>query len=462
MPREIEDFLEGLEKELGEVLLKIASPDLAHKSDVGGLLLSKKSPSSVLAGAQKIWEDVGRRAPGAERLGILVVEKLVPASGTPAAEALLSYKNDPAFGPVLVFGLGGLLTEWYGSLAPGATTAILRPGEVKQGLQAAVEKSPALKIFFEGHRGHAQAPLVLDDGRALLESLSKNLSLSFSPSNSLGNPTLEELEVNPLLLCADGRWVAADGKARFSSRRAAFAARPLSKISSLLAPRSAAVIGASASGANPGRIILKNLKQSDGIAYGKLWAVHPKEKAIDGVPCVPSVAALPEKVDLAVVSVPAPAAVDVVAQLADGKAESIILIPGGFGEAGRGDLEAALRKALADAHARPDGGPVLVGGNCLGIVSKRQYNTFFLPQYKLPFHDARGDSLVAVCAERRVPRVPHEQPRRHRLPARVHLLRQPDGPHGRGLPRVLRGRPDRAAPRRSTSRASRPATASGS
>ncbi len=63
---------------------------------------------------------------------------------------------------------------------------------------------------------------------------------------------------------------------------------------------------------------------------------------------------------------------------------------------GPGDLEAALRKALADAHARPDGGPVLVGGNCLGIVSKRQYNTFFLPQYKLPFHDARGDSLVAV------------------------------------------------------------------
>ncbi len=178
-----------------------------------------------------MWEDVSRRASDAQLAGILVVEKLVPASGTPAAEALLSFKQDPAFGPVLVFGLGGLLTEWYGSLAPGNTTAILRPGEVKQGLQAAVEKSPALKIFFEGHRGHAKAPLVLDAVAALFESLSKNLSLSFSPANSLGNPTLEELEVNPLLLTADGRWVAADGKARFSSRRAAFAARPLAKIS---------------------------------------------------------------------------------------------------------------------------------------------------------------------------------------------------------------------------------------
>jgi len=395
IPRQIEDFLEGDPGEGDEVVLKIAAERILHKSDVGGLSLSKKNPASVFAAAKKMWDEVSRRVPDTSLSGILVVEKLVPTTGTPAAEALLSYKNDPAFGPVLVFGLGGLLTEWYGSLAPGRTTAILRPGKVTQGLQAAVEKSPALKIFFEGNRARAQAPLVLEDVAALFESLSKNLS-SYGPNSGAGNPTLEELEVNPLLLCADGRWVAADGKARFSSRRAASAARPLSKISSLLAPRSAAVVGASASGANPGRIILKNLKQSDGIAYGRLWAVHPKEKAIDGVPCVPTVAALPETVDLAVVSVPAPAATEVVSALAQGKAESIILIPGGFGEAGRGDLEAALRGALAASHARPDGGPVLVGGNCLGIVSKRQYNTFFLPQYKLPFHDAPGDSLVAV------------------------------------------------------------------
>jgi acyl-CoA synthetase (NDP forming) len=396
VPTALGDFLEGIGSEGDEVVLKIASERILHKSDVGGYSPSKKNPASVLSTAKQMWDEVSRRAPDAELAGILVVEKLVPATGTPAAEALLSFKNDPAFGPVLVFGLGGLLTEWYGSLAPGSTTAILRPGEVKQGLEAAVQKQPALKIFFEGSRGCAQAPLALDRVASLLESLSKNLSLSFSPSHSLGNPTLEELEVNPLLLCADGRWVVADGKARLSARRAERASRPLAKIAKLLAPKSAAVIGASASGQNPGRIILKNLRQSEGVAYGHLWAVHPKEQAIDGVPCVPSVAALPEKVDLAVISVPAPAAPEIVAALAEGKAESIILIPGGFGEAGRGDLEAALRRTVADAHARPDGGPVLVGGNCLGIVSKHQYNTFFLPQYKLPFHDAQGDSLVAV------------------------------------------------------------------
>ena len=267
---------------------------------------------------------------------------------------------------------------------------------MKQGLQAAVNKQPALKIFFEGNRGQAKAPLVLDAVAVLLESLSKNLSLLSLPRIPSAIPRSRS---SKSILCCCAR--TAGGSPRTGrrdslpgARRPARAPSRRSRLFSL--PRSAAVIGASASGANPGRIILKNLKQSEGVAYGKLWAVHPKEKAIDGVPCVPSVAALPEKVDLAVVSVPAPAAPEVVAALADGKAESIILIPGGFGEAGRGDLEAALRKALADAHARPDGGPVLVGGNCLGIVSKRQYNTFFLPQYKLPFHDAPGDSLVAV------------------------------------------------------------------
>jgi acyl-CoA synthetase (NDP forming) len=393
VPTEIEEFLEGLRGD--EAVLKVASPQILHKSDVGGLSFSMKSPAAVADAAKKMWDDVGRRAPEADLLGILVLEKLVPASGTPAAEALLSFKHDPAFGPVLVFGLGGLLTEWYASLSGGASTAILRPGEVRQGLQAAVEKHPALKIFFERNRGQAKAPLVLEEVAVRLESLSKNLS-SFSPDNSSGNPTLEEFEVNPLLLTADGRWVAADGKARFSNRRFVPSARPLAKITKLLAPKSAAVIGASAHAMNPGRIILRNLKQSDGIAYGHLFAVHAKEKAIDGVPCVPSVSALPETVDLAVVSVPAPAATEVVEALAAGLAESVILIPGGFGESGGADLEARVRAALAAAHARPDGGPVLVGGNCLGIVSKRQYNTFFLPQYKLPFHDAPGDGLVAV------------------------------------------------------------------
>jgi acyl-CoA synthetase (NDP forming) len=394
LPRGIKEFLESVPGD--EVVLKVASPHILHKSDVGGFSFSKKSPASVVAAAKKMWEDVSRRVPDADLHGILVLEKLKPASGTPAAEALLSFKNDPAFGPVLVFGLGGLLTEWYGALAPGTSTAILTPGEVKRNLEATVEKSPALKILFEGSRAHAQAPLALDDVAALLETLSQSLS-SFSPENSLGNPTLEELEVNPLLLCADGRWVAADGKARFSERRVVRARRPLEKIEKLLAPRTAVVFGASAHDANPGRIILRNLKASETIAYGALRAVHPRVDTIDGVPCLKNVSELDAPVDLAVVAIPAAGARDAIRDLCAGDlARAIILIPGGFSETGNHVLEDEMKAALAESRKLPSGGPVLVGGNCLGVVSKHAYNTFFLPQYKLPFHDAPGDRLVAV------------------------------------------------------------------
>jgi acyl-CoA synthetase (NDP forming) len=97
---------------------------------------------------------------------------------------------------------------------------------------------------------------------------------------------------------------------------------------------------------------------------------------IDGIPCVPRVEELPEAVDLAVVAVPAEGARDTIRALsAAPRAESIILIPGGFAEIGKADLEREIVAALAASRSRPDEGPVLVGGNCLGIVSKRQYNT---------------------------------------------------------------------------------------
>ena len=372
----------------------------------------------------------------------------MPVTGTPAAEALLSFKNDPAFGPVLVFGLGGLLTEWYGQMAPGATTAILRPGEVKQGLQAGVKKSPALKIFFEGNRAHAQAPLDAGCGGARCSKhLSKNLLFSFSPSNSLGNPTLEELEVNPLLLCADGRWVAADGKARFSSRRTASAARPLAKIAKLLAPKSAAVIGASASGTNPGRIILKNLKAVRGhrvreaLGRARQGDVH-RRRPVRPVRRRAAREGRPR-----------------------GRLGSGARRDRGRRRArgGEGRVDHPDPGRLRRGGARRPRGRAAQGARRRARAARRRARPRRrqLPRDRVeaPVQHVLPAAVQAAVprragrlprrrvAERRVPRLAHEQPRRHRLPARVHLLRQPDGPHGGGLPRVLRGRPDRAPPR---------------
>lgn len=388
-----------LERAPGEVVLKIVSPQILHKSDVGGVAISGAEPAAVGAAARRVWDEVGRRMPGAVRSGVLVVEKVRSRGGSPASEALLSLKQDPAFGPVLVLGLGGVLTEWFGDLSAGTSTVVLQPGRIREGLEKAIETRPALSIFFRPSRIHAKPPLDLAATAERLEALGA-VATAFGEAAQAAEAdplTLEELEVNPLLLAADGRWIAVDGKARIGRSTATLPKRPLRKVRNLLEPKSAVVLGASGTAMNPGRIILRNLKSSEGIRYGHLWAIHPKEETIDGVPCMKSVADLPQPVDLAVVAIPAEGARDAIRALAGtGKAESIILIPGGFAETGQQGLEEEIVEAVRSSRSRPDEGPVLLGGNCLGIVSKHQYNTFFLPQYKLPFHDAPGDRLVAV------------------------------------------------------------------
>jgi len=396
LPHEVAGLLEMAP---GDVVLKIVSPEILHKSDVGGVAVSAAEPAAVGAAARRVWDDVGRRMPDAARSGVLVVEKVKARSGSPASETLLSLKQDPAFGPVLVLGLGGVLTEWFGEVSSGTSTVVLQPGRVREGLDRAIETRPALELLFRPSRLHATPPLDLAATAERLERLGA-VATAFGEAAQAGGAdpmTLEELEVNPLLLAADGRWIAVDGKGRIGRSTAVLPTRPLRKVKNLLEPKSAAVLGASATAMNPGRIILRNLKASEGIRYGRLWAVHPKEETIDGVPCVRSVADLPQPVDLAVVSIPAEGARDAIKALAaTGKAESIILIPGGFAETGRRGLEEEIVEAVRSSRSRPDEGPVLLGGNCLGVVSKHQYNTFFLPQYKLPFHDAPGDRLVAV------------------------------------------------------------------
>jgi acyl-CoA synthetase (NDP forming) len=392
MPAAASAFLSSLP---GRVVVKVVSPDILHKSEAGGVRFSPARPDEVLAAARGVWEETGLREPTARRAGLLLVEAVSRPHASPAGEVLISFRRDPAFGPVLFLGLGGLLTEWFGEATGGASTAILEPGRVAEGLEEAERRHPALRILFRSSRAHSTPPLDVARTAALLERLAIVASAVVDPEKDAR--ALCELEINPAFLTGDGNLLVVDGKARLGPLPEESPARPVRKIGNLLKPRSAAVFGASSGSMNPGRIILRNLKASQGLSYGHLHAVHPKESTIDGVPCVASADLLPETVDLAVVAIPAEGARDTIVALSkSGKAESIILIPGGFAETGRRGLENEIRAALARSRETPGKGPVLLGGNCLGLVSKWQYNTFFLPQYKLPFHDAPGETLVAV------------------------------------------------------------------
>jgi acyl-CoA synthetase (NDP forming) len=159
-------------------------------------------------------------------------------------------------------------------------------------------------------------------------------------------------------------------------------------LSSLFAPESLAVIGVSASNdRHPANVIFsKNL-----LRYPvKTYAVNVKGGAIDGEEVFPSVSAIPDSIDLAVIAVRAEYVPAVLAECIDAAVKSAIIISGGFSEAGHDDLQASLVKLAAGADFP------FVGPNCLGIYSPGVVDTFFLPAERM-VQPAAGD--VAVVSQ---------------------------------------------------------------
>jgi acyl-CoA synthetase (NDP forming) len=126
------------------VVLKIVSPDIAHKTDAGGVKLRLADAAAVRAAFAQIMADVAERRPTARLDGVLVAPHVL--GGT---EILLGAKNDPVFGPVVVVGLGGIFVELFAEtslrLAPVDEAEARRMiGETRAGrLLAGLRGAPA-------------------------------------------------------------------------------------------------------------------------------------------------------------------------------------------------------------------------------------------------------------------------------------------------------------------------------
>ena len=129
----------------------------------------------------------------------------------------------------------------------------------------------------------------------------------------------------------------------------------------MLDPTTIALIGATETEGTVGRTIMENLMRSEG---RKLYPINPRHEAILGVACLPSISAVPEPVDLAVVATPAATVPDVLLECAKAGVHGAIVVSAGFGEVGKEGLglERRIKKILQDYPMR------VVGPNCLGII----------------------------------------------------------------------------------------------
>lgn len=384
----------------GRVVLKAIAPGLLHKTEAGAVRVLPARREAVIAEMRAMT----RRLDGQFIEGFLV-EELVRYEPSLGNEFLIGLRWTADLGPVVTLSAGGIHAELLaGALRPEESLAVFHPSLAKRvAIEQALERVAAVRLATRPQRG--REPLLS------LASLADVVLRFLALGKAVCPDLLLELEVNPLVV-AGGRLVALDAIGRLPApeRPAAAAAppRPLEKIGRLLEPRSVALVGVSEKAVNPGRIILRNLLRA-GFDPRRVVIVKPDAVEIDGVRCVPSLAALPEepafqgaerRSDVAVLCVSAGVSSELIETIArERRSETVILIPGGLEErAESAAMVARIRRALDEARAAEWRGPVVNGGNCLGIRSAPgKFDTFFIPEHKLPRHEGPPDPIALIA-----------------------------------------------------------------
>jgi acyl-CoA synthetase (NDP forming) len=370
-----------------KVVVKVVAHDILHKTELGGVKIVDNRLDAVAA----VLADMhARLAPHYAVSGYSLNECIgyEPAFGH---EFLVGLRWTEDFGATLSLACGGVAAEYLaGQLRPGRELAVFSP-ELTTEFDLA--GSAVTQYATQPWRGQ---PALLPEAslRTLLDNL-LTLARQRMPAE------LIEIEINPLVIAADGELVALDAVVRLPERPYLTEPpqRPLHKLDRLLAPASMAIMGVSEKG-GPGRTILHNIL-AQGFDPAALTVIKPGTASIDGIACVPEVGALPAPVDLLVVIIPAAQVPGVLGEvIARRLAEAVIVIPGGLEEkAGTEQLVARMQQALLAARATPDQGPLINGGNCLGVRSlPGRYNTLFIPGEKLPF-SAGPESPLALISQ---------------------------------------------------------------
>lgn len=162
-------------------VLKVVSPDITHKSDIGGVKVGLASTEDVKQAFDEIMAAAKKAEPKA-RIDGVAVQKMA----TLGTEVIVGMSKDPQFGPVMMFGLGGIFVEVLKDVA--FRIVPLEPKDAKQMVRE-IKGYPVL----EGVRGRPPADL------AALEGLILRVSEFVD-----AHPEIEELDLNPVFASADG------------------------------------------------------------------------------------------------------------------------------------------------------------------------------------------------------------------------------------------------------------------
>jgi acyl-CoA synthetase (NDP forming) len=327
------------------VVLKVLSPDVTHKSEVGGVELNLRSAAEVREGFDRIRTALAKKQSGARFEGVAV-----QPMAKPGLELIAGIVRDERFGPLIVVGLGGILVEVLKD-----TALRLAPVDAKEARAMLLSLRGAAML--RGVRGGAEVDL-----DALANAIAKLSEFAAA------TPEIKEMDLNPIVAYPNGI-TALDARILIGPKPAALNADPrraerFENLKRAFEPKVAVVIGDKKMG---GYMWLRALKRFT----GKLYSVQidPNEiPAIEamGIENRKSLAEITEHIDYAVSAVPRQVAPRILKDCVDNKVGSIGFFTSGFSETTE-ELGIQLERQLRETAINSD--IALVGPNCMGLYS---------------------------------------------------------------------------------------------
>lgn len=344
------------------VVLKGLGAKLTHKTERGLVKLNLSSPDEVGEACLDI-----QKSAGADLEGFLLQPQL-----RGKREFVAGLFQDEQFGPVVMFGLGGVFTE-----ALEDVVFRIVPFDEMQA-QSMLDEILSQKLL-GGFRGEAPA-----DREQLI-----NILLGLSRLG-IERPDIKEVDINPLMVSPDGRVTAVDALVVLDKKNEAAGQNRLTErtpqeikalnaaLDRIVHAKSIAVIGAMRPRERGFRGMFGCIK--DFGFPGKLYPINPKADEIDGIKAYPSLVSLAKPVDLVVISVPAPYVPDALRDCAASGNKNIHIFSSGFKETGEEEslrLQAEIEKIAEEENLN------VIGPNCMGFyVPKSRMVTWVAPPEK--------------------------------------------------------------------------------
>lgn len=322
------------------VVLKVLSPEVVHKSDLGGVKLNLKDAGAV----KRAYTEISNAFPDKKIAGV-AVQEMAP----PGLEVIIGVRRDPVFGPVLMFGLGGIFVE----VLQDVSFRILPVTEAD--IEEMLQEIRGYKLL-QGYRGTA---VDLPALKELLLSIS-NLGMKY--------PEIMELDLNPVFLYPQGN-ITVDARLFLrkpgdkTNRETSIGNKDKGVLQKLFYPNSIAVVGASDKPGKLGWNIFHNLLHHR--FPGKLYPVNVTAETVQGIPAFPRIDDIEDAVDAAVIMVPAAQTLQAFENCCRKGIKIIVIESAGFAETGESgkSMEKELKRLAESCNCR------FVGPNCSGVIN---------------------------------------------------------------------------------------------